>query len=512
MSPVAQRAIDRFTVTSDLAVGARKVVKYSAAPVLILSALASCYLLVTGQPGAVAVGCMGLGAALVFFAWKDLGCSVPLIPLIAVQHLVIYGLPIVIGNETVVQYPETLLRQSGFELLVFFAALAAGWRAGMQFIAPSAPISRALRIITVEGNSGLQRIGYSLILFTSLYYVLQSLELLSGVMSMLPAGADSMIVTLTSVGALCGFFIISLEIGSGKASAFNVVLFWSLFALNCILTAASLLLSSSTGFIAAVAIGLFWGSQRIPWIFLAIVLSLLAFFSLGKYEMRARYWEVSDEFIPAVSFRDLPDRYTEWAQVSIDSLTRNGTTSTRREEAAESGSVFARINNLQNLLYVMDDTTSHGTSLLHGATYTLIPPLLIPRIFWPEKPRTHEGQVMLNVHFGRQDLLSSFRSYIAWGLLPEAYGNFGPWLGSLFLGLVLGWLGAWYERYFSSKLVISLEGFIAFTIFLGVAASFEMVASVLVTSLFQGIMVIVIACLPFVHKTSARRPDPRASR
>ncbi|MDB6127021.1 MAG: hypothetical protein JWM35_917 [Verrucomicrobia bacterium] len=509
MSAVSTRHIDRFTLTSDLAMGARKMVRFAVIPVLLLSVLAAAYLLITGRPGAMAVVLMGVGASFVLFAWKNLGVSVPLTPLIAVQHLVIYGLPIVIGNETVIPYSDRLLRQSGLELLVFFVALAGGWRAGMQFIPPSEPISRALRIITMEGNRGLQRVGYSLILFTTLYYLLQSLDLFSSVVAMLPSGSESMINTLTSVAALCGFFIIALEVGSGKTSITNVIAFWFLFTVNCLLTAVGLLLSSTTGFIAAVAIGLFWGSQRVPWVFLVTVLSLLAFFSLGKYEMRTRYWENSEDFIPFVALQDLPSRYAEWAQVSVETLTRHGTTSMQQQEAAETGSVLSRINNLQNLLYVMDETETHETPLLHGATYSLIPPLLIPRIFWPDKPRTHEGQVMLNVHFGRQDLISSFRSYIAWGLLPEAYGNFGPWMGSVFLGLVLGWLGAWYERYFSNKLVISLEGFIAFTIFLGVAASFEMVASVLVTSMFQGVMVVVIACLPFVHKTRTRRPEPR---
>jgi len=38
--------------------------------------------------------------------------------------------------------------------------------------------------------------------------------------------------------------------------------------------------------------------------------------------------------------------------------------------------------------------------------------------------------------------------------------------------------------------------------------SFEMVASVLVTSTFQSFVVIVAASLPFVHRTVARLPEP----
>jgi hypothetical protein len=38
--------------------------------------------------------------------------------------------------------------------------------------------------------------------------------------------------------------------------------------------------------------------------------------------------------------------------------------------------------------------------------------------------------------------------------------------------------------------------------------SFEMVASVLVTSTFQSFVVIVAASLPFVHRTVDPRPEP----
>ena len=137
--------------------------------------------------------------------------------------------------------------------------------------------------------------------------------------------------------------------------------------------------------------------------------------------------------------------------------------------------------------------------------------MLIPRIFWPEKPRTHEGQILLNVHFGRQELDSTFQTYIAWGLLAEAYGNFGAILGNLVLGVFLGICCAWLENFTARKLLLSLEGFISFTLLLGIMGSFEMVASVLVTSTFQSVMVLAAASIPFVERTSLRRPELRPS-
>jgi hypothetical protein len=175
-----------------------------------------------------------------------------------------------------------------------------------------------------------------------------------------------------------------------------------------------------------------------------------------------------------------------------------------KDEAADSGqSLLQRINNLQNLLYIIDVMHKSRLEPLHGATYALIPPLLIPRVIYgPNKPRSHEGQVLLNVYFGRQALESTYATYVAWGLIAEAYGNFGPIAGSLILGIALGLSFAWIEKYVARKLVLSTEGFVSFTLLLGMANSFEMVASVLVTSLFQACIPIILASMPFVQRAS----------
>jgi hypothetical protein len=168
-----------------------------------------------------------------------------------------------------------------------------------------------------------------------------------------------------------------------------------------------------------------------------------------------------------------------------------------------------RVDNLQNLLFVIDAEETNHISPLEGQTYSIIPPLLIPRIIWPNKPRTHEGQILLNVHFGRQDFASTFTTYIAWGLLPEAYGNFGPYLGSIAIGCFLGAFFAWIENFTSRKLVVSLEGFLSLSATVSLMNSFEMVASVLVTSTFQSMMIIFGACLPFVRRSrNATRTPP----
>jgi hypothetical protein len=148
--------------------------------------------------------------------------------------------------------------------------------------------------------------------------------------------------------------------------------------------------------------------------------------------------------------------------------------------------------------------TEHVT-LIHGATYALVPPLLIPRILWSGKPRSHVAQEILNVHFGRQDQISTYSTYVAWGLLPEAYGNFGPIAGALSLGCVLGGIFAWVEAYTANKLISSLEGLLAFALMVAMANSYEMVSTVLVTSTVDSLLPIGLALLPFVHRTTPRQ-------
>jgi hypothetical protein len=289
-------------------------------------------------------------------------------------------------------------------------------------------------------------------------------------------------------------------------------LFWIMLFLNCYILAAGFLLSSTTALLLSVTIGLFWGSGRVPWKFLIVVAIALSFLNLSKFEMRNRYWRDGD-FGGDIAFSDIPRHYSEWAGASIDLLIDAPTASKSTiiahnaapEDELEGQNLLHRIDNLQNILFVMDAVRSGRGTLLEGATYTLIPPLLIPRILWPDKPRAHEGQVLLNVHFGRQDLRSTFQTYVAWGLQAEAYANYGPITGNAILGLAIGIICAWVERFGARKLLLSLEGLLSFVLFLGIANSFEMVASVLVTSIFQSFIPVVIACLPFVRRTTAPR-------
>jgi hypothetical protein len=509
--------LDRYTTMGDLTSSVRLMLRRANYVIIALLAVAVAYLFFTNAPGATAFLMIAAGAAIVLLAWTGKAIGLPLLPMLAVQHLVAYGLPILVHHKIVTAYPAEHVVTAGLDVLIFLGTAAIAWRLGLQILPPGSARAFALEGIDREGIQGLKRLGFSLITISTLFLVLQSLGVVDQVLQMLPSGVYPVLWAGISATSTCGFFLVSMIVTSANTPGWQRAAFWTLLTVNCLISASGFLLSAAATTIISVMIGQFWSTGRVSARFVIGVLAVLAFLNLGKFTMRERYWHrEADGFpeAPRKTFADLPAYYLEWSRASYDALTGTAKPNVFTTELGaatpkerEGQSLLERINNLQNLLFVIDTVETGNIAPLRGATYSLIPPLLIPRFLWPSKPRTHEGQVLLNTHFGRQDLQSTFTTYIAWGLLPEAFGNFGAVTGALLLGIAVGVFCAWMETVTARKPLLSTEGFVAFAIFLGLATSYEMVASVMITSIFQAVVPITIACMPFVRRTVVKRPD-----
>lgn len=512
--PVAAKRLhqlDRFTTMGDLTDNARRMLRRYM-PIIVLGlGLVTALLVYTGSPAALAFGFIAIGALVAFNLWAHQARGVPILPMIVLQALVIYGLPIISGHDIVFSYPMDALNQAGMEVLVFCVTLALSWRVAMQVMTPARGTAYTLMGIDDGGLKGLSQLGFGLAGIATAYLVLESLGTIWFLFELLPSGSRPIVLAAVSASSFCGFFLLAMISGSGGLATVPRTVFWALLILNCMISASSFLLSSSFGVLASVMIGLFWSSGRIPWTYVLLTSLLLSFYNSGKYEMRGRYWESADEDIARpTGLAAMPTTYTEWTIQSWQAVVGGESEENQRMFGAapkkKDQGLLQRLNNLQNILYVIDAMDGGNVPALGGKTYTLIPPLLIPRIFWPSKPRTHEGQVMLNVHFGRQDLESTLKTYVAWGLLPEAYGNFGPIKGAVIIGIFLGIIFAWAECFTANKPLLSAEGFVAFVIFLILANSFEMVSSVMVTAMFQAMIPVIVACAPFVRLRTLTRP------
>lgn len=484
-----------------------------AIPVIgVIVVLLALKLFFTDVPGWLAVVWIGAGLCLALICWHGAGIGLPLLPLLAAQHFAVYAVPMLNRNKAISGYEEALINHAGFQILILLAACSAAWRLGMQLLKPAPPTAHALSVVVTEGSKALNHIGLALISIAAGYELLNVLHATDLFLSMLPSGTQSIVVAMIGAAGMSGYFLVAMFIASGDARRSTRNLFWTLLPLHLLLLTSSILLSSVINIVGAVVIGLFWGSGRIPRGFLLVCALSLSFLNIGKFEMRERYWGGSGQVSTNVTLSQLPSYYLEWIGCSADILTGRDDSSDAQKKT-EGQTMLARMDNMQNLLYVADKIRNEHIPDLGGETYAIIPPLLIPRILWPEKPRTHEGQILLNVHFERQSRADSFGTYVAWGLLPEAYGNFGAVWGAAILGLFLGLAFAWIENATAAKPLLSLEGLVTFAVLIGFAASYEMVASVLVTSLFQSVTTIALACYPFVQKMTVIRPsdDPCAT-
>ena len=501
-------SLDRYTRVGELGDAFHGMLRKAIPAISLMVAILVARMLVINEEGWLGLLWMGVGTVFALSIWRTAGIGLPLLPIFAIQHLAVYGIPLVNRNETIAGYSSALVDNAGLEVLIMLAACALVWRLCMTFFSPAGAKSLALRIFAVEGNRALNRIGIGLITLSAGYELLNALRLTGAVMSMLPGGAHSIVVAVINAAGMSGYFLTAMAISSGGAHRPTRTFFWCTLTGHLILLTSSILLSSVINIVGAAVIGLFWGAGRIPRTFLLVCSCLLAFLNLGKFEMRERHWGASGQMVSELNVSTLPGFYMEWVGYSLAKISGDNP---NEEKTRKNQTMLARMDNLQNLLFVSDRVVNTKSPVLGGETYALIPPLLIPRILWPEKPRTHEGQVILNTHFGRQSREDSFTTYIAWGLLPEAYGNFGPIWGAVILGGVLGIVFAGLENFTANKPLLSLEGMVTFVLLIGIAASFEMVASVLITSLFQAVLTVIMACAPFVQSMTLTRDDEEES-
>ncbi len=422
---------------------------------------------------------VGLGS----WAWSR-GLGLPLLPLFIGQQALIYGLPVALRQKTVTELAPDTVTKSGLAIGLFLVCVAVGGTLGKSWT-----LSRPSRGNIALGKGG----GRSL----SLAYMLLGVALLfhlatrTGLMEkMLPGplmGLFPVIRTFAGAASMLGAMLGGMAVGRCATHVRNWI-YWALVLIIGILSVADILLSAASGLVLSAGVGLALGRGRIPWKFLAVSFCIVGFLNQGKFVMRDRYWNETSN-MTSTTLLMLPQFYGEWTAASSE-LLFSGETS---QETDDGQSILERVDSFQNMTFVVESIVQRKIRTLNGETYTLIPPLFIPRIFWPDKPRVHEGQILLNLHFGRQGSVEQTeKTYIAWGLLPEAIGNFGLWLGPIVMGVLFGVVMGWLEGVSRRKRLFSIEGMMLATLLLLMVTSYEMVASVLLTAVFQSMIAVIV--------------------
>jgi len=259
-------------------------------------------------------------------------------------------------------------------------------------------------------------------------------------------------IILALQGLAC--FALSYRLGRGELRGPKKLVFKVLMATAVIVSLPPLLMINSMSLVALAAFGYVSGSGKVPWISFTAAIALFGFLQIGKAEMRDHYWGDSDQ--GPVQPLEYPSFFKEWLSTSFDQLT---VPVNRNED--EKHSLIERASLMQLLLY--EQTLSSSVPFMFGETYAIVPELLIPRIFYPERATTHEGTYRLNIHYGFQTREQTETTTLGFGLLNEAYANFGL-AGMAMLAFALGGFYGWIERWAAVVPLLSARGLFAITV------------------------------------------------
>jgi hypothetical protein len=324
------------------------------------------------------------------------------------------------------------------------------------------------------------------------------LALASGVASFLGTAIGvvrSVAVTLTSLACYLTGFARGAGLLTGRRWLAALAGFLAVTALSM----SGLFLVGGAINIAAALLGYVLAAKRIPWIMLAVVFAVLSILNAGKLNIRSEYWARDNQSLKSSSITQVPGMMLDWFAAGIGGTVSKALGSRQ----PESTSLLERTSLLHMVLAVQEATPS-VIPYLEGGTYALLPSMLVPRFLEPDKTESQAGLNLLSVRYGRQRAEDTYKTTLGWGMVAEAYANYGN-PAVIVVGALFGALCGFLMRLSATAAPLSLAMLMAIASTLALC-NLELDVSSLVVSMLQtagGILL--FAALPRVVK---RRSAP----
>ncbi|HEY8994200.1 MAG TPA: hypothetical protein VIM71_06045 [Lacunisphaera sp.] len=285
------------------------------------------------------------------------------------------------------------------------------------------------------------------------------------------------------LGILCTF-ISAQRWGRGELTPGDRALFVCSFIPQMVFLSVGLVLIGALSLIGIALLGYLSGGKRIPWLVIGAAFAVIAVLHTGKSRMREKYWDTG---LAAPTITQLPAYYAEWFEYGLQPSDENKTASRKLLERTS----------LMHILCLITSYTPERQDYLYGSTYRHVLPQLIPRFFWPDKPRSHIATYELSIYYGLQREEDTETTTIAFGLLAEAYANFGL-VGSVMLGVMWGALLKKLQIWSTYSPMFSFAG-LMMVLLTAWAFNAELTMAAWVSSFQQA--VVVVLGIPFLIKT-----------
>ncbi|MEA2904209.1 MAG: hypothetical protein QOI12_1596 [Alphaproteobacteria bacterium] len=420
-------------------------------------------------------------AIIPFFLWLQAGAvGIPVLPAISALFFMYYAIP-VLRSDIVAYGSEELVSAAATVGSFLLAASAASWafltqrrRDSQRATWNLASDRQIVRLLFVGLAGGI------------IYY----LALASGNLSVFGTSIGlvrSVVLTLTSVACYllgCGRASGAL-VGDRWALALAALVILTLLALN------NLILVGGVMNVVAAVLGYVITAKRVPWIGLGIAFAMLSILHAGKFEMREKYWMPNSQNLQDTSVLRLPGMLMDWFTAGLDAFTSDRQTS----------GVFERASLLHMLLLVQRATPSF-IPYLEGESYALLPSMLVPRFVDPEKPQSQAVLNLLSMRYGLQNVGSAESTTIGWGMVAEAWANFG-YPAVIVVGALFGGLCGVLMRLSAGAPPLSLPMLVTIASTL-VLFNLELDFSYLMVTLLQTVAAVLI-CASFPRLLKGRR-------
>lgn len=289
----------------------------------------------------------------------------------------------------------------------------------------------------------------------------------------LDGGTFAIVRAITGSTGIFSLFALYYRWGQGKLDSKSKLYLVILSGFILTSSIVGLLLYRGAAYFLTANIGYFLGSRRLPIKTLAVGLALFSFLQLGKAAMRGAH---SDRLVQPW---DYPAWFSEWAELSLQPLISSKAEGEKQEDSA----TISDRTGLIHLLLLTQSQTPENRPFLLGYTYEPVPELLVPRIFDPGKIWANEGTFRLNIYYGKQTRDSVYKTTIGWGLLAEAYANFG-FVGCGMLGCILGSFYGWTASWARNTPLLSARSLFSILILLSTLTT-EYCATSYISTLFQ---------------------------
>jgi hypothetical protein len=428
--------------------------------------------------GSVLITIAALISSYLWCSGKALG--MPIFPFFAFTFIWTYALPLVSNHPIVVTYSPTA---QFYAAATVAGVLALGTLVWYQFVRSAPPPPRYYWSL---GKRKGDRFFFVAMIGSTMFYVLSA----GGWFSLLPPGVFTAVRSALLGLAALSTFILSYRFGSRELSKRQSWLFIFLLIDNMIASSTNFLLIGAASTFLIFTVAFVIARKKIPLIPIILALVILTFLQAGKSDMRAKYW--FDPSSPKqIQVWEYPGIFSEWINFSANSYANQN----KSQEPEKKASFFERASIAQMLLLAQSKSPD-PLPFLYGKTYETIPQVIIPRIFNLNRVRSQQGTHTLSVYYGLQTEEATQTTSISWGLVPEAYANFGL-LGCAGLAIVLGSLYGQFTRWSINAPTLSLQSLFT-VLMLTFSIQSEWTAGTFAASFSQSSIVLILIAVFFM--------------